>query len=134
MESSLVMGASMGKLVYVSSQDFTVIGGSMSRTQSNKICKVMDLAAKNGAPFISINDSGGARIQEGIESLGGYADIFTRNVTSSGVIPQITAIMGPCAGGAFIHPVLRILSLWFKIQVTCLSLVPTLLKQSLMKM
>jgi propionyl-CoA carboxylase beta chain len=93
-----------GKLVYVSSQDFTVTGGSMSRTQANKICKVMDLALKNGAPFISINDSGGARIQEGIESLGGYADIFTRNVLSSGVIPQITAIMGPCAGGAVYSP------------------------------
>jgi propionyl-CoA carboxylase beta chain len=93
-----------GKLVYVSSQDFTVIGGSMSRTQANKICKVMDLATKNGAPFISINDSGGARIQEGIESLGGYADIFTRNTLASGVIPQITAIMGPCAGGAVYSP------------------------------
>jgi propionyl-CoA carboxylase beta chain len=93
-----------GKLVYVSSQDFTVTGGSMSRTQANKICKVMDLALKNGAPFISINDSGGARIQEGIESLGGYADIFTRNVLSSGVVPQITAIMGPCAGGAVYSP------------------------------
>lgn len=93
-----------GKLVYVSSQDFTVIGGSMSRTQANKICKVMDFAIKNGAPFISINDSGGARIQEGIESLGGYADIFTRNVLASGVIPQITAIMGPCAGGAVYSP------------------------------
>jgi propionyl-CoA carboxylase beta chain len=93
-----------GKLVYLSSQDFTVTGGSMSRTQANKICKVMDLALKNGAPFISINDSGGARIQEGIESLGGYADIFTRNVLSSGVIPQITAIMGPCAGGAVYSP------------------------------
>lgn len=93
-----------GKLVYVSSQDFTVTGGSMSRTQANKICKVMDLALKNGAPFISINDSGGARIQEGIESLGGYADIFTRNVLASGVIPQITAIMGPCAGGAVYSP------------------------------
>lgn len=93
-----------GKLVYVSSQDFTVIGGSMSRTQANKICKVMDLAIKNGAPFVSINDSGGARIQEGIESLGGYADIFTRNTLSSGVIPQITAIMGPCAGGAVYSP------------------------------
>lgn len=112
MEKNVVMGDGIitgygrvnGKLVYVSSQDFTVIGGSMSRTQSNKICKVMDLAAKNGAPFISINDSGGARIQEGIESLGGYADIFTRNVTSSGVIPQITAIMGPCAGGAVYSP------------------------------
>lgn len=93
-----------GKLIYVSSQDFTVIGGSMSRTQANKICKVMDLAVKNGAPFISINDSGGARIQEGIESLGGYADIFTRNTLASGVIPQITAIMGPCAGGAVYSP------------------------------
>lgn len=93
-----------GKLVYVSSQDFTVTGGSMSRTQANKICKVMDLALKNGAPFISINDSGGARIQEGIESLGGYADIFSRNVLASGVIPQITAIMGPCAGGAVYSP------------------------------
>lgn len=93
-----------GKLVYVSSQDFTVIGGSMSRTQANKICKVMDLAIKNGAPFISLNDSGGARIQEGIESLAGYADIFTRNTLSSGVIPQITAIMGPCAGGAVYSP------------------------------
>lgn len=93
-----------GKLVFVSSQDFTVMGGSMSRTQANKICKVMDLAVKNGAPFISINDSGGARIQEGIESLGGYADIFTRNTLSSGVIPQITAIMGPCAGGAVYSP------------------------------
>jgi propionyl-CoA carboxylase beta chain len=93
-----------GKLVYLSSQDFTVVGGSMSRTQANKICKVMDLAIKNGAPFISINDSGGARIQEGIESLGGYADIFTRNTLGSGVIPQITAIMGPCAGGAVYSP------------------------------
>ncbi|MGZ3742899.1 MAG: acyl-CoA carboxylase subunit beta [Pseudobdellovibrionaceae bacterium] len=93
-----------GKLVYVSSQDFTVIGGSMSRTQANKICKVMDLATKNGAPFIALNDSGGARIQEGIESLGGYADIFTRNVMGSGVVPQITAIMGPCAGGAVYSP------------------------------
>ena len=93
-----------GKLVYVSSQDFTVIGGSMSRTQANKICKVMDLSIKNGAPFISINDSGGARIQEGIESLGGYADIFTRNTMASGLVPQITAIMGPCAGGAVYSP------------------------------
>lgn len=93
-----------GKLVYVYSQDFTVIGGSMSRTQANKICKVMDLAMKNGAPVIGLNDSGGARIQEGVESLGGYADIFTRNVLSSGVIPQITGIMGPCAGGAVYSP------------------------------
>lgn len=112
MEKSKILGDGIitgygrinGKLVYLSSQDFTVTGGSMSRTQANKICKVMDLALKNGAPFISINDSGGARIQEGIESLGGYADIFTRNVLSSGVIPQITAIMGPCAGGAVYSP------------------------------
>ncbi|GIL17139.1 MAG: methylmalonyl-CoA carboxyltransferase [Oligoflexia bacterium] len=93
-----------GKLVYVFAQDFTVIGGSMSRTQANKICKVMDLALKNGAPIIGLNDSGGARIQEGVESLGGYADIFTRNVLASGVIPQITGIMGPCAGGAVYSP------------------------------
>jgi propionyl-CoA carboxylase beta chain len=93
-----------GKIVYVYSQDFTVFGGSMSRTQANKICKVMDLAVKNGAPMIGLNDSGGARIQEGVESLGGYADIFLRNVTSSGVIPQISAIMGPCAGGAVYSP------------------------------
>lgn len=93
-----------GKLVYVYSQDFTVFGGSMSRTQANKICKVMDLAIKNGAPVIGLNDSGGARIQEGIESLGGYADIFTRNTMASGVVPQITGIMGPCAGGAVYSP------------------------------
>jgi propionyl-CoA carboxylase beta chain len=95
-----------GKLVYLYSQDFTVIGGSMSRTQANKICKIMDLAIKNGAPIIGLNDSGGARIQEGIESLSGYADIFTRNVMGSGVVPQITGIMGPCAGGAVYSPAL----------------------------
>jgi propionyl-CoA carboxylase beta chain len=93
-----------GKLVCVYSQDFTVIGGSMSRTQANKICKIMDLAMKNGSPVIGLNDSGGARIQEGIESLGGYADIFTRNTLASGVVPQITGIMGPCAGGAVYSP------------------------------
>ncbi len=93
-----------GKLVYVYSQDFTVIGGSMSRTQANKICKIMDLATKNGAPIIGLNDSGGARIQEGVESLAGYADIFVRNTMSSGVVPQISAIMGPCAGGAVYSP------------------------------
>jgi propionyl-CoA carboxylase beta chain len=93
-----------GKLVYVYSQDFTVFGGSMSRTQANKICKVMDMAIKAGAPIIGLNDSGGARIQEGVESLGGYADIFTRNVMASGVVPQITGIMGPCAGGAVYSP------------------------------
>lgn len=93
-----------GKLVFVFSQDFTVYGGSMSRTQANKITKIMDLALKNGAPIVGINDSGGARIQEGVESLGGYGDIFTRNVMGSGVVPQITAIMGPCAGGAVYSP------------------------------
>ena len=97
-------GRANGKIVYVYSQDFTVFGGSMSRTQANKILKVMDLALKNGAPMIGLNDSGGARIQEGVEALGGYADIFLRNVTSSGVIPQISAIMGPCAGGAVYSP------------------------------
>jgi len=93
-----------GKLVFVYAQDFTVIGGSMSRTQANKICKIMDLAMKNGAPVVGLNDSGGARIQEGVESLAGYADIFVRNTTASGVIPQITGIMGPCAGGAVYSP------------------------------
>lgn len=93
-----------GKIVYVYSQDFTVFGGSMSRTQANKIIKIMDMAVKNGAPVIGLNDSGGARIQEGVEALGGYADIFLRNVTTSGVVPQISAIMGPCAGGAVYSP------------------------------
>ncbi len=93
-----------GKLVYVYSQDFTVFGGSLSRTQANKICKIMDLALQNGAPVIGLNDSGGARIQEGVEALGGYADIFLRNTMASGVIPQISAIMGPCAGGAVYSP------------------------------
>ena len=89
-----------GRLVYVFAQDFTVFGGSLSRANANKITKVMDLAMKMGAPVIGLNDSGGARIQEGVESLAGYADIFYRNVRSSGVIPQISAIMGACAGGA----------------------------------
>ncbi len=93
-----------GKLVYVYSQDFTVFGGSLSSTNSKKICKVMQMAMKNGAPMIGLNDSGGARIQEGVESLGGYADIFLRNTLASGVIPQISAIMGPCAGGAVYSP------------------------------
>lgn len=93
-----------GKLVFTYSQDFTVFGGSMSRTQANKIIKIMDMAVKNGAPVIGLNDSGGARIQEGVEALGGYADIFLRNTTASGVVPQISAIMGPCAGGAVYSP------------------------------
>ena len=93
-----------GKLVYVFAQDFTVFGGSLSETHAEKICKVMDMALKVGAPMIGLNDSGGARIQEGVRSLGGYADIFYRNVQASGVIPQISAIMGPCAGGAVYSP------------------------------
>src|SRR5438067_7372342 len=93
-----------GRLVYVFSQDFTVFGGSLSETFAEKICKVMDLAIRNGAPFIGLNDSGGARIQEGVVSLGGYADIFLRNTLASGVIPQISAILGPCAGGAVYSP------------------------------
>ena len=97
-------GTIHGRLVYVFSQDFTVFGGSLSETHAEKICKIMDLAMKNGAPVIGLNDSGGARIQEGVQSLGGYADIFYRNVRASGVIPQISAIMGPCAGGAVYSP------------------------------
>ncbi|MBA6152525.1 acyl-CoA carboxylase subunit beta [Gelidibacter maritimus] len=97
-------GTVHGKLVYVFAQDFTVFGGSLSETHAEKICKVMDLALKVGAPIIGLNDSGGARIQEGVRSLGGYADIFYRNVQASGVIPQISAIMGPCAGGAVYSP------------------------------
>ena len=93
-----------GRLVYVFSQDFTVFGGSLSETHGEKICKVMDLALKNGVPIIGLNDSGGARIQEGVVSLGAYAEIFLRNVLASGVIPQISAIMGPCAGGAVYSP------------------------------
>lgn len=97
-------GTIEGRLVYVFSQDFTVFGGSLSETHAEKIVKIMDLAMKNGAPVIGLNDSGGARIQEGVVSLGGYADIFYRNTRASGVIPQISAIMGPCAGGAVYSP------------------------------
>jgi propionyl-CoA carboxylase beta chain len=93
-----------GRLVYVFAQDFTVFGGALSETHAEKICKIMDMAMENGAPVIGLNDSGGARIQEGVSSLGGYADIFYRNVRASGVIPQISAIMGPCAGGAVYSP------------------------------
>jgi propionyl-CoA carboxylase beta chain len=93
-----------GRLVYIYSQDFTVFGGSLSETHAEKICKIMDMAMKNGAPVIGLNDSGGARIQEGVNSLGGYADIFYRNTLASGVVPQISAIMGPCAGGAVYSP------------------------------
>ena len=97
-------GTIHGRLVYVFAQDFTVFGGSLSETHAEKICKIMDMAVRNGAPIIGLNDSGGARIQEGVRSLGGYADIFYRNVQASGVIPQISAIMGPCAGGAVYSP------------------------------
>ncbi len=95
-----------GRLVYIFSQDFTVFGGSLSEMFAAKICKIMDMAMKVGAPVIGINDSGGARIQEGVKSLGGYADIFQRNILASGVIPQISAIFGPCAGGAVYSPAL----------------------------
>src|SRR6201986_171457 len=93
-----------GRLTYVFAQDFTVFGGSLSESNAQKICKIMDLALKMGAPVIGLNDSGGARIQEGVVSLAGYADIFLRNTLSSGVVPQISAIMGPCAGGAVYSP------------------------------
>ena len=97
-------GTINGRLVYIFAQDFTVFGGSLSETHAEKICKIMDQALKVGAPIIGLNDSGGARIQEGVRSLGGYADIFYRNVQASGVIPQLSAIMGPCAGGAVYSP------------------------------
>ena len=97
-------GRIAGRLAYVFAQDFTVFGGSLSETNALKICKIMDLAMRNGAPVIGLNDSGGARIQEGVRSLAGYADIFLRNTLASGVIPQISAIMGPCAGGAVYSP------------------------------
>ncbi|RZA09667.1 MAG: acyl-CoA carboxylase subunit beta [Proteobacteria bacterium] len=112
MEKSLPLGDGVitgygkvdGRLIYVFSQDFTVFGGSLSGAHAAKICKLMDLALKNGAPVIGLNDSGGARIQEGVEALGGYAEIFWRNVQASGVIPQISVVMGPCAGGAVYSP------------------------------
>ena len=93
-----------GRVVYAFAQDFTVFGGSLSETNAAKIVKIMDLAMKMGAPIVGLNDSGGARIQEGVLSLGGYADIFLRNTLASGVVPQISAVMGPCAGGAVYSP------------------------------
>ncbi len=99
-------GTIEGRLVYVFSQDFTVLGGSLGEVHAEKICKIMDMAMKNGAPVIGLNDSGGARIQEGVVALAGYADIFLRNTLASGVVPQISAIMGPCAGGAVYSPAL----------------------------
>ena len=106
MGDSVVTGSGTinGRLVYVYSQDFTVFGGSLSEVHAQKICKVMDNAMKVGAPVIGLNDSGGARIQEGVASLGGYAEVFQRNVLASGVVPQISLIMGPCAGGAVYSP------------------------------
>ena len=97
-------GTINGRMVYVFSQDFTVLGGSVSATHAQKICKIMDMAVQNGAPVIGLNDSGGARIQEGVDALAGYAEIFQRNIMASGVIPQISVIMGPCAGGAVYSP------------------------------
>ena len=97
-------GTINGRLVFVFSQDFTVFGGSLSERHAQKICKIMDMAMKVGAPVIGLNDSGGARIQEGVASLGGYAEVFQRNVLASGVVPQISLIMGPCAGGAVYSP------------------------------
>jgi propionyl-CoA carboxylase beta chain len=97
-------GTVNGRMIYVFSQDFTVFGGSLSATHAQKICKIMDMAMQNGAPVVGLNDSGGARIQEGVDSLAGYAEVFQRNVEASGVIPQISVIMGPCAGGAVYSP------------------------------
>ena len=93
-----------GRPIYVFAQDFTVFGGTLSESNARKICDLMDLAMQNGAPVIGLNDSGGARIQEGVQSLGGYADIFLRNTLASGVVPQISAVLGPCAGGAVYSP------------------------------
>ena len=97
-------GTINGRMVYLYSQDFTVFGGSLSETHAEKICKIMDMAMQNGAPVIGLSDSGGARIQEGVASLAGYAEVFQRNIMASGVVPQISVIMGPCAGGAVYSP------------------------------
>ena len=97
-------GTINGRMVYVFAQDFTVFGGSLSETHAQKICKIMDMALQNGAPVIGLNDSGGARIQEGVASLAGYAEVFQRNIMARGVVPQISVIMGPCAGGAVYSP------------------------------
>ncbi|MGE3707796.1 MAG: acyl-CoA carboxylase subunit beta, partial [Vicinamibacterales bacterium] len=107
-------GTINGRLVFVYSQDFTVFGGSLSEAHAEKICKLMDQAMKVGAPVIGLNDSGGARIQEGVASLGGYAEVFQRNVLASGVIPQISLIMGPCAGGAVYSPAITDFTLMVK--------------------
>ena len=115
-----------GRLVYAFAQDFTVFGGSLSETNASKIVKVMDLAMRNGAPIVGLNDSGGARIQEGVLSLGGYADIFLRNTLASGVIPQISAIMGPCRRRCgVLSPRSPILTSWSGARATCSLRDPT---------
>src|SRR4051794_32158750 len=117
-----------GRNVFVFAQDVTVFGGSLSETHAEKICKVMDLAMKVGAPVIGLNDSGGARIQEGVLSLGGYADIFLRNTLCSGVIPQISCIMGPCAGGAVYSPAITNLNVMVKDRSYMLTTGPAVIK------
>jgi propionyl-CoA carboxylase beta chain len=114
-------GTINGRLVFVFSQDFTVFGGSLSESHAEKICKVMDQAMKVGAPVIGLNDSGGARIQEGVASLGGYAEVFQRNVMASGVIPQLSLIMGPCAGGAVYSPAMTDFIFMVRTRPTCSS-------------
>jgi acetyl-CoA carboxylase carboxyltransferase component len=114
-------GTVNGRPLFVFSQDFTVFGGSLSGPFGEKVCKVMDLAVKAGAPIVGLNDSGGARIQEGVVSLGSYGEIFRRNVLSSGVVPQISAIMGPCAGGAVYSPPSPISSSWWTRRLICTS-------------
>ena len=109
-------GRMSGRPVYVYAQDFSVLAGSLSQTLAEKICKIMDLGMKNGIPVIGLNDSGGARIQEGIEALCGYTEIFTRNVLASGVVPQISGIFGPCAGGAVYSPALTDFIIQVKVQ------------------
>ena len=122
-----------GRLVFVFAQDFTVFGGSLSESNAAKIVKLMDTALRVGAPVIGLNDSGGARIQEGVMSLAGYADIFLRNTLASGVIPQISAIMGPCAGGAVYSPLSPTSSSWSTTPRTCSSLAPKSSRPSRMK-
>ena len=108
-----------GRQVFAFAQDFTVFGGSLSETNAAKICKIMDLALRLGTPIVGLNDSGGARIQEGVLSLAGYAEIFLRNTLASGVIPQISAIMGPCAGGAVYSPAITDFNIMWRARATC---------------
>ena len=118
-------GPVFGRPICLFSQDFTVFGGSLGEVLAAKVCKVMDMAAKVGCPVVGINDSGGARIQEGVVSLAGYAEIFWRNVHASGVVPQISLIMGPCAGGAVYSPAIRTSCSWPRVRRTCSSPAPT---------